>query len=81
METSGEAICGPLCSFITHQDLETMETSGLFHYSPGPEAMETSGLFHYSPRPETMKTSGLFHYSPGFRGNGDLWALSLLTWI
>ncbi len=26
-----------------------------------------------------METSGLFHYSPGFRDNGDLKALSLLT--
>ncbi len=28
-----------------------------------------------------METSGLFHYSPGFRDNGDLGALSLLTRI
>ncbi len=65
METSGEAICGPQCSFITHQDLETMETSRLFT--------------HHDL--ETMETSGFFHYSPGFRDNGDLGALSLLTMI
>ncbi len=42
-----------------------METSGLFHYSPGPEAMETLGLLHYSTGPETVENPGPFQYSLG----------------
>ncbi len=54
-----ERAWGPQDPFITHQDLETMETSGLFHYSPGFRDNGDPGPFITHQDLETMETPAL----------------------